>query len=217
MNEQVYLSLQKVINQQVLKAFVYSGYKNYQSEDISVITEACLKWLETNGKGLDEEDVSKAIEMGSLGELGQYTGISAITVIQWIKAWKYSPKRFQSKRKIEPTHQLTEKAPLSVEEQRDADLAWLEKAKNTPNYKDYGHILYKALYRLGYLKNDLEEIEHAAAAVREDKINEGRHKVAMMKMGSGQLMELIGEVNQTPAEKFKSEIRHKRVEWYLQK
>ena len=114
MNEQVYLEMEKQIKLSVIKAFVYAGYTNYQAQDIEIIAEAAMKWLSLNGKGLDTEDVTKAIEMGSLGELGQYTGISALTVIQWIKTWKYSPKRFQTKRKIEPSHQLTEKAPLSV-------------------------------------------------------------------------------------------------------
>ena len=215
MNEILYLSLQRTIKQSVLKAFVYAGYKNYSEDEINIIAEASMKWLENNGKGMDTEDIQNAIEYGSMGEFGEYIGISAVQVIQWLKTWKYSPKRFQSKRTIEVSKQLTEKAPLTEEEQRKKDLEWVEKAKKTPNYRDYGHILYNALFRLGYLTNDLTEIEKAAQEVREDKINEGRQKVALMEMGSGQLIELISEVNKSPLERFKSEIRHKRVEWWL--
>ena len=215
MNEILYLSLQRTIKQSVLKAFVYAGYKNYSEDEINIIAEASMKWLENNGKGMDTEDIQNAIEYGSMGEFGEYIGISAVQVIQWLKTWKYSPKRFQSKRTVEVSKQLAEKAPLTESEQRQKDIEWVEKAKKTPNYRDYGHILYNALFRLGYLTNDLTEIEKAAQEVREDKINEGRQKVALMEMGSGQLIELISEVNKSPLERFKSEIRHKRVEWWL--
>lgn len=217
MSTQDFIDTEKRVNKAVLSAFLRAGYTNYTANEINVITDAVFKWLEISGKGLTIEDIEKGIELGSLGEFGSFVGINAVNVIGWLRTWKMSPKRFQSKRAADISKQLPSTGTITPEEQRKKDLEWIEKAKNTPNYVDFGDILYHALYRQGLMVNDMEEIEKAAKEVKEETINEGRKKVASLQMGSGQLLELIEKTNKSPLEAFRIEIRKKRVNWWLER
>ncbi len=209
------LNAEKIVSKAVLSAFLRAGYTNYSANEIKVITDAIFKWLEMSGKGMTVEDVEKAIELGSFGEFGSFVGINAVNVISWIRTWKFSPKRFQQKKAVDVSKQIPETATLSKEEQRMKDFEWIEKCKIKQNYNDFGHVLYHALYRQRLIEITPELIEKAAQAVKEEKIEEGRKKVASFQMGSGQLLSLIEQMDKTPAEVFRSEIRHKLVEWWL--
>jgi len=80
-------------------AYSLTGF-NVDKEKLQVLVPATAQMLKQYHKYDHPKDIFEAVKMGALGELGEYQGINAKTIHNWIKRYPYKTKPEKPKPKI---------------------------------------------------------------------------------------------------------------------
>jgi len=206
------------ITKSVILAYTRAGY-NKDENTISLIVSDCMRWLQNFGKGMDEAECIEAIRRGTFKDFGDYTGLSSVVIVSWLKSWKMHPERFSKKRRIDVSHQLSESGTVTIEEQAKIDKEWISECCDKFNtlgwYSDMGHVLFLALKRQGLILTGKQRFDELFELVKSDEIAAAKLSNAKAEIGKTQMQRLIELITTGEVDSAKIKVRHKAVQLWL--
>lgn len=204
------------IQKAILLAFTYAGH-NKDAETVMLISSAVMSWLDMPGRhgglGMGMKDCVEGIRRGVFGEFGEYSNISAVRVVDWLKKYKYSRERYENRRETNPERMLANTSTKIPEEIKIEDFAIIQAAidkfKSTGTFHDFGNIVYEKLRQYGYLSMDEVIWNKAKELAEKAKIIEKQNSSRLGEL----LTKRVSEMTNNGIEKYL--IRHQVVLMWL--
>lgn len=203
--------LQELVRELYRTAYAITGYRIDKEKVQQIDMPATVSLLQELHPRRDREDLQLAVKWGALGRYGEFTGINAKTIINWVDAYTNSPEFKEKLRSKKEEPQQLPPPPVDYNEAWEECKSLYKQTGQLP--KGAGEFYFNAAHKLGLFdwgnKEFVEEVKYQARCKMLDRIREIK--------GVGSVAHLKDQLKDEKSEAFRTECKRQAVKLILNK